>query len=186
MTKSVRGRITFIEAFYRGITGNDREKLIHDWQEKLKASFGDESRLHHYLFETLENFFYRYLETTQDKNLKVTELAPHTFGAVSFENNMVEALKTKGAAKPGIMELAKSVPKAQNPQVRYGLWIEANQVSADKGKLLITAEINWGFPDFKDQNKRLQKNVKFEWIELAQFRKELALKLEEAASLFLD
>lgn len=173
-------------AYYKGNPLNDSEKLIHDWQAKLKASFGDEGNLHRYLFETLENFYYRYLETGLDKNLKVTELAPHVYGAFSFENNMVDALKTKGPAKPGIMELAKTVPKAQNPKVRYGLWVEASQMKADEGKLIIHSEIHWGFPDFRDHSKRLHKEVEFKWTELTQFRKGLALKLEDAASLFLD
>jgi hypothetical protein len=51
--------------------------------------------------------------------------------------------------------------------------------------LKVVSEINWGFPDFQDPSKRLQKIVNFNYDELAVFRKQLALKLEEAAELFL-
>ena len=164
----------------------DTSKQIHDWQEKVRASFGDESKMYHYLFETLENFFYRYLETSENKNLKATQIADHIWGAYSFESNMVEALKTKGPAKPGIMELAKTVPKAQNPKVRYGILVEVSELNPDKGRLTIKSEINWGFPEFKDSSKLIKNEVLFKYDDLAQFRKGLALKLEEAAGLFLE
>lgn len=164
------------------MSGN--EKQIQDWQAQVRSTFGNESRLFEYLFETMDNFYYRYLETTLNQDLKTSEIAPGVWGALSFENSMVEALKTKGAAKPGIMELAKTVPRAKNPMVRYGLWAQVAELSPDHGELTITAEINWGFPEFEDEAKRLQKRVKFHYQELAQFRKELALKLEEAAEIF--
>lgn len=160
------------------------EKQIQDWQDQVRSSFGNESRLYEYLFETMDNFYYRYLETSLNQDLKTMQIAPGIWGALSFENSMVEALKTKGPAKPGIMELAKTVPKAKKPMVRYGLWAQVAELSPDQGELTLTAEINWGFPEFEDEAKRFQKRVKFNYQELAQFRKELALKLEEAAEIF--
>lgn len=163
----------------------DHEKQIQDWQEHLRESFGDESRLSQYLFETMNNFFYRYLETSTSKNLQTIELAPKTYGALSFESNMVDALKSPHpAAKPGIIELAKTMAKGEKPMLRYGLWVEVIQLTADKGQLKITSEINWGFPDFNDKSKWLQKKVDFVYADLADFRKHLALRLEEACELF--
>jgi hypothetical protein len=163
----------------------DPQKQIQDWQEHIRESFGDQARLFSYLFETMDNFYYRYLETTLSKDLKTSELAPRMYGALSFESNMMEALKSPNPqAKPGIIELAKSVPKAQNPMVRYGLWSEVMEMTADRGHLRITAEINWGFPEFTDKSKWLQKVVDFKYEDLAVFRKQLALRLEEACELF--
>lgn len=164
---------------------SDNAKVIGDWQDKVRQTFGDETKLYEYLFETLENFFYRYLETTDDKGLKVAALGEKTFGAVSLESSMVEALKIKNPeAKPGIMELAKSVPKAQKPQVQYGLRVKVDELDADRGHLVIMASISWDFPNFSAREKSVVKKVDFKWQELAQFRKELALKLEEACELF--
>jgi hypothetical protein len=164
----------------------DEKELIADWQEKLRASFGDAGALTDYLFTTLDNFYYRYLETTASKDLRTSELSPGRWGALSFEPNMVEALRAPNPkAKPGIIELAKRVPKAEAPMVRYGLWVELEELTADHGRLTIVAEINWGFPEFTDASQRLQERVKFQWEDLAVFRKQLALRLEEACGIFL-
>ena len=164
---------------------SDNSKVIQDWQDKLKHSFDDEGKLHDYLFKTLDNFLYRYLETSEDKNLLTAELGPYLYGAESFESSMVEALKmTNPKAKPGIMELAKSVPKAQKPKVKYSLKVQVKDLQPEHGELIITGEISWDFPQFNDPSKALQKIVLFKYSDLGQFRKELALKLEEACELF--
>lgn len=162
------------------------DKQIQEWQEKIRSSFGDEARLLEYLFQTMDNFYYRYIETTTDKNLKTIPLAPHIWGAKSVEPSMVDALKLQNPiAKKGIIELAKSVPKAQGPGVQYELLCNVEELTVDKGKLQIVSIINWGWPDFGDENRAFKKTVKFEYHDLAQFRKELALKLEEACEIFL-
>lgn len=163
----------------------DNSKLIQDWQDKVKKSFGDEGKLYEYLFETLENFFYRYLETSEYKNLKVQELAPKCYGAESFESNMLEALKIKNPqAKPGMIEMAKSIPRDQKPRVRYRLMTEVKEFGVETGHLVVMAEIHWDFPTYSDHTKSASKKVDLKYQELAQFRKELALKLEEACEFF--
>lgn len=157
------------------------EKLILERKKKILETFGDTNNLYAYLFETLDNFYYRYLETSLTKNLHTTELASKTFGAVSFET-MFEALKKPHPeAKAAIIQLAKD---DRNAQVRFGLWVEIKDMSQDYGKMKIISEINWGHPSYQDSSKRLQKTVGFEYDDLAVFRKQLALRLEEAAELF--
>lgn len=163
----------------------DNDKLIQDWQAHIRESFGNESRLFEYLSETLNNFYHRYIETTQDKDLTTRELGPKTYGAWGFETSMMEALKSPATgAKQGIIDLAKSVPRSESPSVRYGLWVEIKQLTTDEGELHLTSEINWDFPDFENPEKRLQKKVVFTYDDLAVFRKQLALKLEEVCELF--
>ncbi len=162
------------------------DKQILDWQEKVRASLSDEAQLLQYLFQTMDNFYYRYLETTEDKNLKTTSLGPHLWGAHSIETSMVEALKLKNPeVKPGIIEMAKAVPKAQGPAVHYKLLCDIEKLTPDQGKIRIISGINWGWPDFKTPEKQREKIVDFIYSDLAQFRKELALKLEEACEIFL-
>jgi hypothetical protein len=164
---------------------SDNTKQIQDWQEKVRSTFGDEAKLYDYLFETLENFFYRYLETNSHKNLKVSELAPKTFGALSFEANLMEVLRSPHPqAKAGLIDMAKSIPRSENPQVRYGLWAQVNELLADRGELKIIGEVHWDFPTFSDTRKSLRREVNFKYSELAEFRKNLALKIEEAAEVF--
>lgn len=165
----------------------DNEKQIQDWQEHVRETFGDERKLYEYLFETMDNFYYRYLETSISKNLKTQELGPKTYGAVSFETSMLEALKNPNPkAKPGIIELAKRVPRAENPSVRYGLWVEVQELASERGSLVLTAEINWGFPEFTEASSAVRKQVKFDYDDLSVFRKQLALKLEETCELFIS
>lgn len=139
----------------------DDEKQIRDWQEHVRESFGDQSRLIQYLFETMDNFYYRYLETGSSKNLRTAELAPGKYGALSFETSMVEALKhPRPEARPGIIEMAKAHAKTGGASLRQGLWVEVKELTPDQGHLIITAEINWDFPDFSDASKRIQKKVR--------------------------
>ena len=157
------------------------EKLIQERKNKVQDAFKDKNNLYHYLAETLDNFYYRYLETSLTKDLHTSELLPNVYGAVSFET-MLEALKKpNAAAKTGIIELAKH---DRNATVRYGLRVEVKELSQDSGSMRIVSEINWGHPEFQDPAKRFQKIVKFEYSELFVFRKQLALKLEEASELF--
>ena len=154
------------------------EKQIQHWQEKVRTDFGDASRLYKYLFETLDNFYYRYLETSLNQNLKTSELAPGVWGAESFESDMLEALKVKHlASKTVVIELAKKIPKAQGPKVRYTLQARVIELTSDRGRLVLEAEV-LGLEATK-------KEVTLKYQDLAQFRKELALKLEEVCEIFL-
>jgi hypothetical protein len=156
------------------------KQLIQDWQHKVRESYGDESKLYEYLFQTMDNFYYRYLETTVDSDLKTSSMGPHLWGAKSIETSMVDALKiTNPVAKKGIIELAKTVPKAQGPKVQYELMCDVKELTQDHGKIIFVSSINWGI------EKESKKTVTFQYEDLAQFRKELALKLEEACEIFL-
>ncbi len=166
---------------------SEKEKLIQDWHEKLKSSFSEASQLIHYLTTTMDNFYYRYLETSESKDLKTQLMAPHLYGATSFESNLVQALKlSHPETKKQLIEFAKSIPKTQGPRVRYRLQCEIKELTPDIGHLILTSEISWDFPDFKDDpTKRTIKQINFKYNDLNEFRKNLALKLEEVCSLFL-
>lgn len=157
------------------------EKLIQERREQVENSFRSEGQLFSYLSFTLENFFYRYLETSRSKDLKTQELRPGVFGAYSFET-MLEALKSPHPdAKKDLIELAK---KDRDALLRLGLWAEVKDLSPERGKLILVSEMNWGHPDFSDPGKRIEKRVSFSYEDVTEFRKELALKLEDAARLF--
>ena len=160
--------------------------LIQEWQEKVKAHFGDEASMYDYLFQTMNNFYYRYMETTTDRDMKTQSFGPHLWGAKSSETSMVDALKiTNPEAKKGIIEMAKAVPKAMGPKVEYELMCDVQELKPEHGQLLLTAAINWGHPDYRDPSKVFKTSVVFKYGDLAQFRKELALKLEEVCEIFL-
>jgi hypothetical protein len=162
------------------------DKQIQDWQEKVRANFGNQSKLYEYLFSTMDNFYYRYLETTTDQHLKTIELNPNCWGARSSEGSMVDALKiTNPQAKKGIIEMAKAVPKALGPHVDYELSARVVELRADKGEIHFLSVINWGHPDYQDPARKILKSVVFKYDDLTKFRKELALRLEDVCSIFL-
>jgi hypothetical protein len=164
----------------------DNDKQIQDWQNKIKHSFEGAGQLEKFLYETMDNFYYRYLETAENKNLHTQKLANNLWGAQSFESNMIDALKNPNPAiKPHVMELAKRIPKAQKPMVRYTLAASHTDLPTEKGKLTLISEVSWDFPQFTDSSKTFQKQVAFSYVDITQFRKELALKLEEACSIFI-
>lgn len=164
---------------------SDTKKQIQEWQEKVRLSFGEESKLYQYLFETMENFYYRYLETSSSKDLKTQQLSPGVWGAIGIEKDMLNALKIKNPkVKPGLVDMAKSYPKAQNPEIHYSLLVEIKSLSSDKGHLILKSQIDWGFPEFSDKTKAHTVKCEFKYTDLTQFRKELALKLEEVCEIF--
>jgi hypothetical protein len=162
------------------------DKQIQEWQEKVRGTYGDEAKLFEYLFETMDNFYYRYLETTSDKNLKTKCFGPHLWGARSTETSMVDALKIKNPhAKKGMIEMAKTIPKDKGPKVVYELLADVESLSPDKGKIHFFAKISWDHPEFQGTEKKFEKRVDFGYQDFAQFRKELAQKLEEVCEAFL-
>lgn len=165
---------------------SDNSKHIQDWQDKVKHTFDDESNLLNYLIHTLDNFIYRYLETSESKNLKSQGFDEKTYGAISYESNMVEVLKNSSPLiKQQLIHFAKSLPKSMGPKVQYSLSIKLTNLKTSNGEIQIISKISWDFPEFKNDEKSFIKTVSFKYSDLSQFRKELALKLEEACEIFL-
>ena len=164
----------------------DNDKQIQEWQEKVKHTFSNLGQMEKFLHETMDNFYYRYLETTESKNLKTQRLTDNMWGAQSFESNMVDALKNPNPnIKPNVMELAKRIPKAQKPMVRYMLAASYADLPNDKCSVLLLSEVNWDFPEFSDPAKAFQMKKRFAYEDITDFRKNLALALEEVCSIFV-
>jgi hypothetical protein len=165
---------------------NDYQNLKIELDEKIHNLFKDNRAYLDYLLQTKNNFLYRYLETSTDKNIAIESLDAKTLLAKSYESNMGEAFKiSDGEIKEGIKSLAKSVPREKKPIVQYSLKTTVENIQNDKGKIVIEAKVNWGFPEFADTPGQFKKKkVIFEYNDLTFFRKELALKYEEACDLF--
>ena len=164
----------------------ENDKQIQDWQNKVQHTFEQKGQMEKFLHETMDNFYYRYLETADSKNLKTQNLGANLWGAQSFESNMVDALKNKHPEiKPHIMELAKRVPKAEKPMVRYTLATLHGTLPAEKGEVTLLSEVSWDFPNFSDPSKAYQAKKTFKYEDIGWFRKHLALELEEICSIFV-
>ncbi|MBC7711931.1 MAG: hypothetical protein H7177_01230 [Rhizobacter sp.] len=165
---------------------NDLINLKKELDEKIHHLFKDNQAYLDYILQTKQNFLYRYLETSTDKNLKIESVDEKTLVATSFESNMGDAFKIADTdIKNGIKQLAKSVPREQNPRVQYSLKTILDDFRGDNGKIILEAMVNWNFPEFtnaKGLNKK--KQVVFEYHDPNVFRKQLALKYEEVCELF--
>ncbi len=165
---------------------NDINNLKKELDIKIHALFKDNQAYLDYLLQTKKNFLYRYLETSTDKDIAIVSSDAKTLLAQSFESNMGEAFKTSDIeVKEGVKHLAKTIPRTENPRVQYSLKTTLQDLHGDNGVILIESKINWGFPDFHDQKgNHKKKQVRLEYHDPAVFRKELALKYEEACELF--
>lgn len=165
---------------------NDITNLKKELDEKIHNLFNDNKAYLEYLLQTKSNFVYRYLETSSDKNIKIKSITPNTLMAKSYESNMGEAFKiTDSEIKEGIKNLAKSVPREQKPAVQHSLKTILEDLTVNSGRIIIEAVVNWNFPNFEESKGLYKtKRVSFFYNDPNVFRKELALKYEEACELF--
>lgn len=165
---------------------NDNKNLKQELDHKIHNIFKDHQAYLDYLLQTKQNFLHRYLETSTDKNLQIQNLDEKTLAAISHEENLGEAFKISAAEiKAGITRLAKSVPREEKPCVQYSLKSIFEDLRGDYGKIIIESKVSWGFPEFKEEvGSYKKKRVLFEYHDPNIFRKELALKFEEACELF--
>lgn len=163
----------------------DHKKIV-DQKIKISQQYSNNKELIDYLVETMNNFYYRYLETTQDKDLHTQELATQVLGANSTETNSMEILKIKNPnVKPHLIEAAKILGARGGLTVTYGLSSELKEISPEKGLIIIRSRIDWSKNPVELSKNFEEKEVVFEYHSLGEFRKNLALKLEEACEIFL-
>lgn len=164
----------------------DHKQKIDEQKEKIISHFSDSQVLLDYLIDTLNNFFHRYLETTKNSQLTTVELAPKVWGAMSVETNSMEILKIKNPAiRPHLINAAKTLAAQGGLTITYTLGIEPKVMNAENGELIIFSRADWSKTPLTMEQSLVEKKIKFEYHSLGQFRKELALKLEEVCELFL-
>lgn len=166
---------------------NDLTNLKKELDEKIHNLFKDNQAYLDYILQTKQNFLYRYLETSTDKNLKIESVDAKTLIAKSYESNLGDAFKISDPEiKEGIKQLAKSVSREKNPCVQYSLKTILDDFRGDNGKIILEAKVNWNFPEFNDDKGNFKKKqVVFEYHDPNVFRKKLALKYEEVCELFI-
>lgn len=153
--------------------------------EKNQALYGQGNELLNYFLKTKENFLYRYLETSSDKNIKIVPISKSIFEASSFEDNLGHALKISNPViKNLVKDLAKKVPKEEKPKVKLTLLSNIENLKPENGEIVFTASVNCDFPEFKDTLATTQ-TLKFKYNDIMDFRKNLALKFEDICQLFI-
>jgi hypothetical protein len=162
------------------------EDIKKEHDEKIRAAFAGDAGMVKFMEQTLESFAHRYLATSTTPRPQVVQHS-HSVSVMSLETSMVEALKTSDPiTKDGIKDLARRVPRAEQPAVQYSLTTTWEELDSGRGKLKLEAMINWDFPTFqKDGPHKRAVDVVFHWSELGEFRKGYPLALEKVCDLFL-
>ncbi|MBY0517947.1 MAG: hypothetical protein K2P81_13640 [Bacteriovoracaceae bacterium] len=159
----------------------NNEEVKKEWENKLRTTFQDSKALIDFMIHTMENFGYRYLN---NPNLEMSE---KTFILLSFEENMGNALKSSfPQIKEGVKQLAKSVPREEKPSVASRVKIDIHELSADKGKMTLSAQVSWAHPRHLWSGEHfIEKKKIFSWDDLQIFRKGFPLAMQEVSDLFL-
>lgn len=164
----------------------DHKLKIQEQKQKIAAHFSHSEVLLDYLIETLDSFLHRYLETSVDKVLHTTELGHKQWGARSHEIESMEILKIKNPAiRPHLIAAAKTLAAKGGLVVEYTLGIEPKELGADEGELVIFSKVDWSKTPLTMDKSSEEKVIGFKYHSLSEFRKNLALKLEEASEIFL-
>ena len=133
----------------------DKEALQCEANQKAISQLSDREGLEAFIVQVLDSFSYRYLQTRDSKEIEVQKYQDEKIDILfsrSLDYKMADALKCHDEkAREGILHLAKTVPKKENPCVLYELFVDLSSLSEDlDGKIEVRAVINWGFPGFKD------------------------------------
>ena len=167
----------------------DKETLQCEVNEKAISQLSDREGLESFIVQVLDSFSYRYLQTRDSGETEVQKYQDESVSLLfsrSLDYKMADALKCSDEeARKGILHLAKTVPKKENPCVLYELFVDLSSLSEDlDGNIEVRAIINWGFPGFKDESKKKLKAVKLKVDDLLTLRKSLPLALEEVCEIF--
>ena len=167
----------------------DKEALQCEANEKAVAQLSDREGLDSFIVQVLDSFSYRYLQTRDSEEIEVQKYQDDEVDLLfsrSLDYRMADALKCSDKeAREGILVLAKTVPKKENPCVLYEIFVDLSSLSKDlDGQIEVRAVINWGFPNFKDESKKKLKIAKIKVDDLLALRKSLPLALEEVCEIF--
>lgn len=129
----------------------------------------------------LENFAYRYLETSTNKGIKC-QVDGDRFWVESTEPNIVEALKWKNAdLKKKLIEICKKYPGTQSKQIKVKLTLETTQV--DKNNVECFSSIVCLDPNDSEETL-VEKKTKMKFEDPIELRNKHAALLEEVSEVF--
>lgn len=164
----------------------DHKLKIQEQKQKIAAQFSHSEMLLDYLIETLDSFLHRYLQTSQVSALHTCEIGEKQWGGKSFETESMEILKIKNPAiRPHLIAAAKTLAAKGGLRVEYTLGIEPKELTAEQGELIIFSKVDWSKTPVAMEKSYEEKVIRFKYHSLAEFRKELARRLEEVSEIFL-
>ncbi len=155
---------------------------IKSWKEghfaQIEEQLSTLEGLGIYIKETLKNFCYRYIQTT-DEEVDIKSPQEGFFIAESTEHDINKALQTKNPL------IKQAIEKKQPKQVRYMLMCAVREFQKKRGVIDIVAVAHWGAPDFAPNSpEQKMKKIEFKFDDGLDFRNHFAQYLEQACELF--
>lgn len=176
---------------FSAISPEEKAQLEEDMKNKVLAHFSGGKDVLDYLEFTLSNFSYRYLETPSTGKLSVRWLKNEggsggSLSVAAFESELSQSLKTKNdQTRKGIIEMAKTSKKADNPKVAYTLSVSWDDLDNEDITLCASAVVNWDFPEFKTTTDKMNCIEKtFHYSDSYEMRNNFPRELEDVCDVF--
>ena len=129
----------------------------------------------------LEQFAYRYLETSSVKGIKC-QRDGNRFWVESIEPNIIEALKwTNPELKNLLIDLCKKHPGSQSKEIQIRMLLETRTI--DESKIECLARLFWKLSSGAE-NIGIEKSVEFSFDDPIELRNKHAALLEEVCVIF--
>ena len=158
-----------------------KEDLSKKMREKVEAELNTDGP-GSVLIHNLENFAYRYLETSKNKNIRC-KVEENLYWVESVEPDILECLKWNNKeVKSELIALCKNFPGQESKKIQVKLRLETK---IKNNKAISLAEINWDFPNFVSKENCLVKQNVHEFEDLLDLRNRHAAWLEELTDLFI-
>lgn len=164
----------------------NHEESNQELEQKIKtknlALLNTDKGVYDLMVYNHENFSYRYLETSCDKDLKC-ESDGQKYWTQSIEPDVFTALKwNHKKLKPVLIDLCKQYPGKKSAKIQVKL--ELSTEFKSDSEIVCSSRISWDFPEFQDRSKEISLSENYQFSDLLELRNHHAAILERVSSLF--
>lgn len=166
-----------------GLANLSKQELENKIYQQNLDRLREEGGIEALLIFNLENFAFRYLETSTHKDIKCQH-QEGDFWVCSIEEDIVQALKWDNKElKSKLIELCKEKPGAQSKEIRIQLKLGSKIIDSENVECY--SEINWNYPSFeKVEGKYLELTEQVSFDDPIVLRNTHAAYLEKVAKIF--
>ncbi|TNF29024.1 MAG: hypothetical protein EP319_07830 [Deltaproteobacteria bacterium] len=158
-----------------------KEELMLQMNEKNRELLVNSDGIGSLFVYNLENFAGRYLETSQDREIKC-QFDGTNYWVESIEPNILEALKWQNLElKEKLIGLCKKFPGHQSKEIKTKLQLTSKMLS--ENKVECTSNIFISTP-IENENLSLSKKTQMTFDDPIELRNKHALLLEEVCEIF--
>ncbi len=163
------------------MTKIDKEKLTEEMNSKNREWLIESDGVSALFIHNLENFAYRYLETSTDKGIKCV-VDGDVFRVQSCEPSILEALKWDNPdLKKSLIDLCKKYPGKASQELRINLCIETKMLGEHKNEC--SAFIKCQVPS-GESTTLFEKTTSMSFDDPIELRNRHAALLEEVSVIF--